>query len=61
MNTKRSREELWTATAEAAREPNVLRFRADPSPCPGDTFVLHETAGFPVEWAIVDRDPADVR
>ncbi len=61
MNTKRNEEELWAATAEAAREPNVIRFRPDPSPCPGDTYVFHHTVEAPIEWAIVERDPADVR
>ncbi len=61
MNTKRTQQELWTATAEAARESNVVRFRPDPSPCPGDTFVFRETAEVPVEWAVVERDPMDVR
>ncbi len=61
MNMRRNQEDLWAATAEAAREPNVLRFRPDPSPCPGDTYVFHHTAEIPVEWAIVERDSADVR
>lgn len=61
MNKERNTADLWTATAEAAREAKVLRFRPDPSPCPGDTYVFYETAEYPVEWTIVERDPSDVR
>jgi hypothetical protein len=31
--------------------------RGGRAPAPGDLFVLPETADFPVEWAILDRDP----
>lgn len=61
MNNQRVREDLWKATAEAVRVSNVVPFRPDTTPCPGDTFVLPETADYPLEWAIVERDPEDVR
>ncbi len=61
MNVKTERERLRIETGPAALAPNVVRFRPDPSPCPGDTFVLRETADFPVEWVIVERDLEDVR
>lgn len=53
--------DLWAETARAARVPNVIPLRPDPTPCPGDTYVFHHTIEAPIEWAIVERDPGDVR
>jgi hypothetical protein len=66
MNIKKERERLRLATGPAAMEPKVIRFRGDPSPCPGDTFVLRPAADDPgadygVEWAVVERDGDDPR
>ncbi len=61
MKPKKTREDLWAATAEAARKQNTIGFRPDPSPCPGDTYVFHHAADVPIEWAIVERDQQDAR
>jgi len=61
MSYTEIKDRLRQASAQAAMKSNVIPFRPDPSPCPGDTFALRELAGVPVEVVIVERDPADVR
>ncbi len=58
-------ERLRRETGEASRRQALVEAdidrRHDRPPEPGDLFVLKETADHPVEWAIVERDPADTR
>ncbi len=61
MSYTEIKDRLRQASAQAAMKSNVIPFRPDPSPCPGDTFALRELAGVPVEVVIVERDPTDVR
>ncbi len=61
----RTQESLRTETGQAAlraaQERQAVRFRATHPPGPGDVFVVRETAGYPVEWAVVSADPVDAR
>lgn len=54
-----SRLERLTAEAleKAARLEAELGRRRGRPPEPGDLFILPRTAAFPVEWALLDRDP----
>ena len=57
------RDRLLDATRQAwqrdrtAAVPRAVR--DDPSPAPGDIFVLERTASFDVEWVVLARDPTD--
>ena len=59
------RQRLRRQTGEAGRRHAAVAAeiarRIDRPPEPGDLFVLSETAEHSVEWAILDRDPADPR
>lgn len=53
------RERLRTLTGEASGGAARSPADRDPrGPAPGDLYVLRETADFPVEWAILEQDPA---
>jgi hypothetical protein len=52
----RSREALREAVDRYGRERARSAARG-PEPWPGDLYVLEETAGFPVEWLVVERTP----
>ncbi len=56
------RERLRIRTAEVAarwaRERAAIAGPEERSPRPGDTFVFAETSACPVEWAVLERDPA---
>ncbi|HKH43218.1 MAG TPA: hypothetical protein VKM72_00995 [Thermoanaerobaculia bacterium] len=56
----RSREALREAVDRYGREHARVAARG-PEPWPGDLYVLEETAGFPVEWLVVDRTPGPCR
>ena len=56
----RSREALRNAVDRYGRERARLAARG-PEPWPGDLYVLAETAGFPVEWLVVERTPGHCR
>ncbi len=53
--------ETGQAALRAAQERQAVRFRATHPAGPGDVFVVRETAGHPVEWAVVAADPVDAR
>ena len=59
----RREERIHTLTEKAldayARARAGCERRRGQPPQPGDVFVLAETADFPVEWAVVERDPED--
>ncbi len=59
------RDRLRRQTGEASRRQAAVDVeidrRLERPPEPGDLFVLAETAEHPVEWAILDREPADPR
>ncbi len=61
MSYTEIKERLLQETARIVMKDNVVRFRPDLTPCPGDTFALRELAEVPVEAVIVERDPSDVR
>lgn len=50
----RSREALREAADRYGQEQARMAARG-PEPWPGDLYVLQETAGFPVEWLVVER------
>lgn len=56
----RSREALREAVDRYGRESARSAARG-PEPWPGDLYVLAETAGFPVEWLVVERTPGRCR
>jgi hypothetical protein len=56
----RSREALRAAVDRYGREHARSAARG-PEPWPGDLYVLAETAGFPVEWLVVERTPGHCR
>lgn len=56
----RSREALREAVDRYGRERARSAARG-PEPWPGDLYVLAETAGFPVEWLVVERTPGHCR
>lgn len=56
----RSREALREAVDRYGRERARSEARG-PEPWPGDLYVLAETAGFPVEWLVVERTPGHCR
>ncbi|HEX9943502.1 MAG TPA: hypothetical protein VGG03_15930 [Thermoanaerobaculia bacterium] len=56
----RSREALRQAVDRYGRE-TVRSAARGPEPWPGDLYVLAETAGFPVEWLVVERTPGRCR
>jgi hypothetical protein len=56
----RSREALREAVERHGRESARSAARG-PEPWPGDLYGLAETAGFPVEWLVVDRTPSHYR
>lgn len=56
----RSREALREAVDRYGREHARSTARG-PEPWPGDLYVLAETAGFPVEWLVVERTPGHCR
>ncbi len=64
MTQQDVRQDFGQATVRVASalamERDQIRFRPDQTPCPGDTFV-HRATEHPVEWLIVERDPADVQ
>lgn len=56
----RSREALREAVDRYGRE-RARSVARGPEPWPGDLYVLAETAGFPVEWLVVERTPGRCR
>ena len=52
----------WESLEEKARERSrMAQAELEPErrePGPGDLYVLQETAGLPVEWAVLERHPA---
>jgi hypothetical protein len=56
----RSREALRQAVDRYGRERARSAARG-PEPWPGDLYMLAETAGFPVEWLVVERTPGHCR
>ncbi|MES1241763.1 MAG: hypothetical protein ABUT39_09115 [Acidobacteriota bacterium] len=56
----RSREALREAVDRYRRESARSAARG-PEPWPGDLYVLAETAGFPVEWLVVERTTSRCR
>jgi hypothetical protein len=56
----RSRDALREAVDRYGRERARSAPRG-PEPWPGDLYVLAETAGFPVEWLVVERTPGHCR
>jgi hypothetical protein len=56
----RSREALRDAVDRYGRERARSAARG-PEPWPGDLYLLAETAGFPVEWLVVERTPGHCR
>lgn len=56
----RSREALREAVDRYGRERARSAARG-PEPWPGDLYVLAETAGFPVEWLVVERTTGHCR
>ncbi len=56
----RSREALRKAMDRYGQERARAAARG-PEPWPGDLYVLAETAGFPVEWLVVERRPGRCR
>ena len=56
----RSREALRKAVDRYGRESARSAARG-PEPWPGDLYLLAETAGFPVEWLVVERTPGHCR
>ena len=56
----RSREALRQAVNRYGRE-RARSVARGPEPWPGDLYVLAETAGFPVEWLVVERTPGRCR
>lgn len=56
----RSREALRQAVDRYGRESARSAARG-PEPWPGDLYMLAETAGFPVEWLVVERTPGHCR
>lgn len=56
----RSREALREAVDRYGRERARSAARG-PEPWPGDLYTLAETAGFPVEWLVVERTPGHCR
>jgi hypothetical protein len=56
----RSREALREAVDRYGRE-RARSVARGPEPWPGDLYVLAETAGFPVEWLVVERTPGHCR
>jgi len=61
MSYTEIKERLRQETARITMKDNVIRFRPDLTPCPGDTFALRELSEVPVEALVVERDAADVR
>lgn len=63
MKRSNRRERIRNLTTEAldgyARNRADRERRRDQPARPGDLFVMAETAAFPVEWAILKRDPDD--
>ncbi len=51
--------ETGKAARRAAQEHQAIRFRVTHPAAPGDVFVVRETAGHPVEWAVVDAHAVD--
>lgn len=60
MNVDERRERLRALTAEAARGSGRLP-EDEPRrpPAAGDLYVLPQTAGFPVEWMLLYREPGE--
>jgi hypothetical protein len=56
----RSREALRKAMDRYGQE-HARSVARGPEPWPGDLYVLAETAGFPVEWLVVERIPGRCR
>jgi hypothetical protein len=56
----RSREALRKAVDRYGQERAQSAARG-PEPWPGDLYLLVETAGFPVEWLVVERTPGHCR
>jgi hypothetical protein len=56
----RSREALRQAVDRYGRE-RARSVARGPEPWPGDLYALAETAGFPVEWLVVERTPGHCR
>jgi hypothetical protein len=56
----RSREALRQAVDRYGQEHARAAARG-PEPWPGDLYMLAETAGFPVEWLVVERTPGHCR
>lgn len=56
----RSREALREAVDRYGQEQDRVAARG-PEPWPGDLYVLEETAGFSVEWLVVERTPGRCR
>jgi hypothetical protein len=56
----RSREALREAVDRYGPEHVRVAVRG-PEPWPGDLYVLEETAGFPIEWLVVERAPGRCR
>lgn len=56
----RSREALREAVDRYGKEQARVAARG-PEPWPGDLYVLEESAGFPVEWLVVERTPGRCR
>lgn len=62
MDLKRRREDLRLETGKAARaaaEQAAPAEREGRQSQPGDRFVFAETRAYPVEWVLLERDPAD--
>ena len=59
MSSQRLEQGPWSLAVETAPSSSTLEFCSEPPPCPGDTFVFRETAEVLVEWAVIERDPAD--
>ncbi|HEX6903050.1 MAG TPA: hypothetical protein VF789_25255 [Thermoanaerobaculia bacterium] len=56
----RSREALRQAVDRYGRE-RARSVARGPEPWPGDLYMLAETAGFPMEWLVVERAPGHCR
>lgn len=56
----RGREALRQAVDRYGRE-HARSVARGPEPWPGDLYMLPETAGFPVEWLVVERTPGHCR